>query len=615
MTTPSATARVGGSPFGRIPSLTANIRELIHDYPEGIGIIKELAQNADDAGARLLEVIIDRRSHAAKSLPAPGMAVLQGPALLFINDSVFTEDDFDRIQEIFRSGKVRAADKTGQFGKGFNTVYNLTDWPSFVTGDRVAFFDPHCSLVPGADRINPGRYWTLAECWDQFPDLLAPFSAAGLEHGATRFEGTAFRLPFRTAAQAARSEISRKPFGEENLNGLIAEMAEVRESLLLFLKRLESVRLREVSTTGVRRDLVIVETTNVEEVRGKRDELLAALRGDAADVVRRLQGRPPVLVSYHHEFRTSWVVQQSTPATQDSTWRVLHCLNLDGGGKLAETVDAMLSNDVKAVPLGGAAARVVPVPDGKTPPSAIGRVYCSLPLPIETGLPVHLNGFFDLDSSRHTLTTESSLTGSARVRGRWNRLLVEHVVAPAYAHLIDHLSEDVGIEDAPSYYNHWPRPDRPMAAPLDALVVSVYRVLVQRQPTACLSGSVGSTPKCLMTRSRTSSAVSVRSGSTIARFPCIHFGSIGFSHGALTGRPHTRIRHPDFSRRTRRLCPAIQARTRLLTCQAALSQTRTNTRLPSAANCSHAQARKSSVTWLTGRPSTNRTIIRPVSRR
>ncbi|MBX3399566.1 MAG: DUF3883 domain-containing protein [Gemmataceae bacterium] len=477
MITHNATSRAAGSPFGRIPSLTAQIKELIHDYPEGIGIIKELAQNADDAGARLLEVVIDRRTHPSSSLPVPAMSALQGPALLFVNDSVFTEDDFDRIQEIYRSGKVRAADKTGQFGKGFNTVYNVTDWPSFVTGERVAFFDPHCSLVPGATRLNPGRYWTLGECWDQFPDLLAPFAEAGLERGAAHFERTAFRLPFRTAAQAAQSEISRKPFGEESLNGLIAELAEVRESLLLFLKRLEGLRLREISATGARRDLVVVETTNVEEVRRKRGELLAALHGDATDVVRRLQGQSPVLISYRHEFRSAWADQNGGTATQDSTWRVLHCLNLDGAGKLAETVEAMLAGDVKAVPLGGAAARVVPAPDEEVPPLAHGRVYCSLPLPIETGLPVHLNGFFDLDSSRHSLTTETGLTGGARVRGRWNRLLVEHVVAPAYAHLIDHLAGDVGDENAPAYYGHWPRPDSPLAAPLNTLVGAVYRML------------------------------------------------------------------------------------------------------------------------------------------
>src|SRR5262249_7648826 len=155
----------GGFPFGTIPSLTAQIHELIHDYPEGIGIIKEIAQNADDAGARVLEVIIDRRQHSAKRLPAPQMAALQGSALIFFNDALFTDEDFKAIQRLYSSGKIRRADKTGPYGKGFNTVYNVTDWPSFVSGGRIAFFDPHCTIIPGAQQIHPGRYWTLAECW------------------------------------------------------------------------------------------------------------------------------------------------------------------------------------------------------------------------------------------------------------------------------------------------------------------------------------------------------------------------------------------------------------------------------------------------------------------
>src|SRR5690348_2374968 len=79
-----------GAPFGRLPSLTHQIKELIHDYAEGIGIIKEMLQNADDAGARTLHVLVDWRSHPAAALPKPAMAGMQGPALLFYNDSIFT---------------------------------------------------------------------------------------------------------------------------------------------------------------------------------------------------------------------------------------------------------------------------------------------------------------------------------------------------------------------------------------------------------------------------------------------------------------------------------------------------------------------------------------------
>jgi hypothetical protein len=44
--------------------------------------------------------------------------------------------------------------------------------------------------------------FVCVRCWDQLPDLLAPFSAAGLEPGEMHFGGTIFRLPFRTPAQA-----------------------------------------------------------------------------------------------------------------------------------------------------------------------------------------------------------------------------------------------------------------------------------------------------------------------------------------------------------------------------------------------------------------------------
>src|SRR5262249_56929037 len=99
-------------------------------------------------------------------------------------------------------------------------------------------------------------------------------------------------------------------------------------------------------------------------------------------------------------------------------------------------------------------------------------------------------------------------------------------------------------------------------------------------------------------------------GSTIAFLPCAHFGSIGFSHGALIGRGQTRIRTPP-SCFTRRLCALIHARTRWLTCHEALSHTNNSAFFPSACRHAQTQAKKSSVTWLTGRPATKRSSIPP----
>ncbi|MCE9529704.1 MAG: hypothetical protein K8T89_00975 [Planctomycetes bacterium] len=394
-----------GESFGRLPSLTHQIRELIHDYPEGVGIVKELVQNADDAGARTLRLVVDYRSHPNAQLPSPSMAALQGPALLVYNDSTFTDDDFARIQEIYRSGKVLAADKTGQFGKGFNTVYNVTDFPGFVTGDRVAFFDPHGAAVHNTSREKPGRTWRLVDCWKNYPDLLRPFVAAGLSPGQTNFPGTIFRLPFRTPERASLSEISRKPFGEGNITGLLGELVGVREELLLFLKNLESLSVTEVRpATDAPRELLVVETLNPDDVRPAREVVLNALRGTAAVVVERLQASGPVLQSYRHKFRSRWAGDSVTPTREyGSEWRIVSGLLLDDEGAVAEAVEDFSSRGMKAVPLGGAAARI-----DNRPGSALtkGKAYCALPLPVETGLQVHLNGYFDLDSSRHSLTTQ-----------------------------------------------------------------------------------------------------------------------------------------------------------------------------------------------------------------
>ncbi len=43
--------KIGGKSFYQSEPLIAGLRGIIRDYPEGVGILKELIQNADDAKA------------------------------------------------------------------------------------------------------------------------------------------------------------------------------------------------------------------------------------------------------------------------------------------------------------------------------------------------------------------------------------------------------------------------------------------------------------------------------------------------------------------------------------------------------------------------------------
>uniref|UniRef100_A0ACD5GWQ6 Uncharacterized protein n=1 Tax=Desertifilum tharense IPPAS B-1220 TaxID=1781255 RepID=A0ACD5GWQ6_9CYAN len=69
-------SELDGQSFYQSEPLIARLRGIIRDYPEGIGILKELIQNADDAQATCVEITLDWRSHSIPNLPDPRMTQL-----------------------------------------------------------------------------------------------------------------------------------------------------------------------------------------------------------------------------------------------------------------------------------------------------------------------------------------------------------------------------------------------------------------------------------------------------------------------------------------------------------------------------------------------------------
>src|SRR4051812_6146025 len=100
----SHSAPLDDSDFGQRVDLTVRIREVLAAYPAGLSILKELVQNADDAGASVVKLCFDQRTHGVASLAYTGLAAFQGPALLAYNDAEFTQADFASIQSIGNSG-------------------------------------------------------------------------------------------------------------------------------------------------------------------------------------------------------------------------------------------------------------------------------------------------------------------------------------------------------------------------------------------------------------------------------------------------------------------------------------------------------------------------------
>jgi len=90
--------------------------------------------------------------------------------------------------------------------------------------------------------------------------------------------------------------------------------------------------------------------------------------------------------------------------------------------------------------------------------------------PQPTGYPVHLNGHFEVHSSRQRITT-----GDDEGRQiRWNDLLLKHAVATAYVELLDSLRSSIRETATQSWYSLWPK------TTAEPLVRNVYAGLAKR---------------------------------------------------------------------------------------------------------------------------------------
>ena len=471
-----------GFDVGATPKLTTTLKRLVRAYPKDIGIIKEFIQNADDAGARCVKIIMDWRSHPFTKLPDPKMQVLMGPALLIFNDAIFRDEDLKSIQNIGESVKQLDTSKIGRFGLGFNATYNVTDYPSLLTRNYVLFFDPHLNVI-GVNSEKPGRGWNLQKeykgkkVWDAYPDMLSPFRIldSSFISGQDYFEGTLFRLPLRTELTKEQSQIKQEAFSIEDFTFLLDQLKRSGAELLLFLKNVIEITVSEIQPDKNFPDtLLTITTENESAVLEERRKVNTTISENSEKLIDKIRSGDRNLpkISYIHRIHVNYL-----GCTEIQEWRLAAGLFSDDHNEILQITQEMISQKEKAFPWAGCAARIKIERNGLiVDPKINGEAYCLLPLGMETGLPVHINGMFDLDESRKLLTS-GELRGGDEKRVTWNKLLVKHCVARAYAGLLTYLVKDIGAENIAKFYSYWPDPDMKLPAALNELTVTVYRRL------------------------------------------------------------------------------------------------------------------------------------------
>ncbi len=465
--------------FGQEQPLTVALQKLVREYPLSIGLFKEFIQNADDAGASEIRFILDWRNHPTGNLPHRNSALLCGPSLLVWNNSTFKQTDIQNIQKLGDSQKAEVPSKIGRFGLGFNCCYNVTDHPLLLTGDSLFLFDPHKSADDYTGLTKPGCCWELRELWKNGSDLLIPFEAVGITRNAGDFEYTAFRLPLRTREIAPASKIRNEPCSPEIIRSLIESFASIAPSVLLFLKSVEKVTFEEIiprKDTPAR--LLSVNTDNTSEVTASRNRVYSLLDGEFESVLSRITATDSreLYEAYEHKISV-----RNTGPEETFNWAVCSGLFRGVDDRLITQARTMWRREEKAIPLAGVAALISSSSTDYS--KASGEVFCFLPLPDVRGaarLPVHINGFFDVNSSRRGLTHEAAAQGTVEnLRSQWNHLLIAEGVARAYGHLLKFIVDKCSNIDTDTYYRLWVDPSEKMPEPLTTLSPAFYRTCVE----------------------------------------------------------------------------------------------------------------------------------------
>ena len=496
----SAQTHFHGLPFGQREELTRRIQNILEGYPLDITVLKELLQNADDAKASKMYIILDKRVHGCETVLSEDWKELQGPALLVWNDSVFSEEDLQGIQDLGLGSKRSDADTIGQYGIGFNVVYHLTDCPSFITGgETMCVLDPHCRYVPGAVSTNPGRRYDnliKGSFWDIFKDMQSAYLQSGLDNCPAEIQkgGSLFRFPLRHTPELVKSskivqrDPSPKPLTAEDMQNYFKEWAPFMKEAMLFLNHVTELCFfvieKNSNSLFTMNNYQVMIHQSAQERRANLHSALSAFKKES--------GSKSFLVHYPMTISTvihkrnceqvveeEWLIQQGVGDidNEQQTWKFIN----------------------KIKPRHGIAAPIeLPQPgvsgNSCAPTNAInGQVFCFLPLPVKSRLPVHINGHFILDSNRRELW-HSTDPDKEDAKQAWNRKMFE-AIASSYSLFLEYaqgfftfrdqyvLYEDV-FEALKRYYAMFPHASSDM---LDGqyltVAESVYEKLVTSNST------------------------------------------------------------------------------------------------------------------------------------
>lgn len=257
-----------------MPGLTTNIINLISDnlrdrYRSGFPILKELIQNADDAGATIASFGL------REGLKSSRHPLLSGPALFFFNNGGFKETDKRAIVSFAENSKAGEAGTIGKFGLGMKSAFHLCEAFLYVARSDGKTYE---SIVnpwnSGDDNLHPDWEVVLEDDWAELRREAERF-ATGAKAAFLLWIPLRKQAHLRTKEGAQTGSIIER-FPGDDLDGVDLQFLRDEDlpgrlaQILPLLLNLEKIEYR--SNNGNRVDFEIRIDANRRLERGTTQE-------------------------------------------------------------------------------------------------------------------------------------------------------------------------------------------------------------------------------------------------------------------------------------------------------------------------------------------------------
>ena len=354
--------------------------------------------------------------------------------------------------------------------------------PSILSGETLAFIDPHerhfgrgetgtkLNVIQHADILNSPEFV------DQFTPYnnLFPETTYAISDGQP-FDGTVFRFPIRQEG----SELCENVYDDAAMVRLLESFVDDADVVLLFLRSLETIDIsRRIDQAQTQiRSRVEICPKSLALMKSERESFSHALEENSK---MRIGQRTRACLT--HQLTLTMQVAESK---RRMDWIVSQVV---GGSEMTDDVVSIIDKSGYIPWVGVAMPYNMP---RKRRDDFSGRVFCFLPLPPGdeslTGLPVHIHGFFGVNSDRRSI----KWPGADRVQGdidaKWNFLLVTKLLPDAYMNMLTFAIKEQRLPPD-EIYRAWPDPGQ-VRPQWELLLKPIYQLLSKHTVIYTMKGN------------------------------------------------------------------------------------------------------------------------------